>query len=307
MPRAKWFDKLIPAKGEAEVMARIKGAVGAKSAGYRRRPKDRFAKMRAVKSRTFVPLSARNYPNGGAMGEQGQMTTYQVAGSTLATNQPAWLFCIHPGADGGNTGDPFMLGNKYSEFQQGNSTLMRLVGMKGNINWVPLFGNPQGETLYQENCSGMFYGAWIKIKRTMQTTLLGAGDPRWPFGDWRQSSVAHFPPKFQAGYLPDPQLDNASVAALETVRDWRVEHETIMKFEFPWRVDYVMNSASPTSSSFGGAHTYKLPIPRKLVMNVGDDTALALVYRIFDNDVHGGGPDGQFNHANFCVQLADID
>lgn len=35
MAKAQWLDKLIPAKGEAEVMARLKGAIGAKGASMR--------------------------------------------------------------------------------------------------------------------------------------------------------------------------------------------------------------------------------------------------------------------------------
>lgn len=303
MARNQWIDKLIPARGEATVSAQIKGSIGAKGSRMRRKPQNRFAKLRKVSSVLAVPFASSSYPNSGVFGEQGQMWCNSVGASTYGTNSRRWLFCIHPGSDV-PSGNPFLAGlEDEGSSAEANSASYRIVGMVGSVYWTPTFSAPLSENVLGENCSGMFYGAWLHLKKGMNFTT---STREWEFRRWPESNVTHLVPGVEMGYLP-VDVPSASTQAVLDAHDARTAGATMQRFCFPWRADYVYDPSAPTQSALGGAPSYKIPLPRKLVMNVGDQDALALVYWVKDNGQRGGAPDGIFNYADFGVKMHRLD
>jgi len=335
MPRInKDIGDLIPARGEAEVMARVKGAYGSKSGGYMRgrTKRSKFARLRRMpKGREadwVVPLGPGSNPTQ-SQGDQLHMemlTPQDIAGNPARW----WAFVLHPGLrpDTGTSPQlPWVGGlEEYSE-----SARYRVMGMAGDVYYTPQYSS--NEEIDPPACVGFIAGAWYKVQRSNAIDIEGDGTTivnppfrsQFPYRSLNATDSTRMAAE-EAGFgVPYPLAGTADYREEGQLvqQDWRlVEHaKPIGMFCKPWRADFIPaqwgvdDTGQPVTQislpTLGPAHPVRLPMPRKLVANIGRDEALALYLMAWNNPAGSNpsvkAPKGLLTYPTFRVKLLELD
>lgn len=245
--------------------------------------------------------------------------------NTSSDGTRMWAFVLHPGLrndEGTVPVLPWMVGlEEHSE-----SARYRVLGMQGSVYWTPLASVDEEVEPY--SCTGFIMGAWYKLTRhglgleNDQTTLVTPTLRRqFPFRSLTASDSQLLARK-EAGYGV-PQVDTAIQPGAEDqviAQDWRLaEHaKPIGAFCRPWRADYnpsqfTFDDAGQTVAvvnlaRLGPGYAVRLPMPRKLVANIGRNEALALYLQIEDNSSGSiSSPVGRLTYPDFRVKLLELD
>lgn len=327
------WSKLIPARGEAEVMAKLKGGYGSKAmrsrSGGRSRRSSKFSRLRQTpKGREadwVIPLAPGHNPTQ-SQGDQLHME-WQTPQNTSGTISRWWQFVVHPGlrpAAGTTPVLPWVAGLE----ENSESARYRLQGFSGDVYWSPL--QSSDEEITPPMCSGFVAGAWYKLQRSNAIDIEADGTTvvnptfraQFPFralstldstrmADEVAGYGVPYPLNGNADYVEDGQLVH---------EDWRlVEHaKPIGMFCKPWYTDFVSpifgfdDVGQPVTVSqiaqMGPAHAVRIPLPRKLVCNVGRNEALAL-YMMAWCGVGSSykAPYGTLTYPTFRAKLLELD
>jgi len=330
MPRmSRDLGDLIPARGEAEVMARLKGAYGSKGGSMRRTKRSKFARLRKMpKGREadwVIPLGPGTNPTQ-SQGDQlhFEMLTPEAVSGSIAKS---WQFVIHPGLrpDNGTTPQlPWVAGlEEYSE-----SARYRVMGMAGDIYYTPMYTSDEEVEPWQ--CAGFVAGAWYKLTRSNAidieadgTTIVNpAFRAQFPYRSLSTLDSTRMADE-KAGYgVPDTVTGTAPYREEGQIvqQDWRLcEHaKPIAPFCKPWRAGFIPpiwgvdDTGQPVTQidqpKMDAAGAVRLPIPRKLVANIGRDEALALYLMTWANPGTAyRSPRGVLTFPTFKVKLLELD
>lgn len=330
MPRMRGIGDYIPASGEARALVEVKGRVGGKGAGMRRTRRSKFSNLRKMpKGREadwVIPLGRGINP---VQSAGDQLHFEQITpGAVTGTLSRFWQFVLHPGLrpDQGTTPQlPWVAGLE----ENSDSARYRVMAMQGDLYWTPQFSND--EDITPSMCTGFIAGAWYKLKRSNAIDIDSDGSTivNPPFRGqfpWRSLSVldgirmaaeesGYGVPDGLVGtvdYLPGGQLEQ---------QDWRlVQHASpIGQFVRPWRADFIPtivgcdDTGQPTTvitiPQIGPAQPVKLPMPRRLVANIGRDEALGLYLMVWNNlgSTSNRAPEGLLTYPTFRVKLLELD
>jgi len=254
----------------------------------------------------------------------------QTLGTSAGGPSRLWQFVVHPGLrpDGGTSPQlPWVTGlEEHSE-----SARYRIMGMQGDVYWTPMYSN--NEELTPQECTGFIAGAWYKVRRTNAidieadgTTIVNpAFRAQFPVRSLSVLDSQRMAAE-EAGYgIPTgivgttPYREEGQIVQ----QDWRLcEHaKPIGMFCKPWRADFIPpiygfdDTGQPVTTAaigqLGPAQAVRLPMPRKLVANVGREEALALYLQIWGG-ISGtspsyGAPWGLLTYPTFRVKLLELD
>jgi len=289
-----------------------------KFSSLRRMPKGREADW-------VIPLAPGINPSV-AEGNQLHME-YGTPASTAGSLSRWWQFVLHPGTrpDQGATPQlPWVAGLE----ENSESSRYRVMGMQGEVYWTPT------ATLNEEvdpfSCTGFIAGAWYKLKRSNGIDIDSDGSTivnpvfraQFPFRSLSTLDSGRMAAE-ESGYgLPYPLGGSADYLEEGQLiqQDWRlVEHaNAIMPFCKPWRCDFVApifgfdDTGQPVTVSqtaqLGPGSAVRLPMPKKLVANIGRDEALALYLMVWSTAAGSyKAPQGVLTYPCFRVKLLELD
>lgn len=330
MARRSDIKDWIPAKGEAEVMARLKGAYGGKGGSMRRtRRSSRFNRLRKTpkgrEADIVIPLGPGTNPTQSPWDQLHVETLTED--NNVSTPLRMWQWVIHPGLrpDGGTSPQlPWVGGlEEYSE-----SARYRVQGMMGDVYWTPTYTNDEDVEPYA--CAGFVAGAWYKLTRNNAidieqdgtTVVVNPFRAQFPFRALSATDSIRMAAE-ESGYgLPYPLNGTADYREEGQLvqQDWRlVEHsKPIGMFCKPWRADWQPpilgfdDTGQPVTvariQTMGPAMPVKLPMPRKLVANVGRNEALGFYLMVWSNaDTSVKAPQGVLTYPTFRVKMLELD
>jgi len=312
MPSRRGIGDYIPAKGEARVLAELKGSYGSKGRSMRtNRSRNRFAAMRkgkaARKPLEFIPLSPGPFAST-AVGQKDRVCPIDGhLGTGLYTQ---WVFALTPEIlDYGASDEPGMyLSDDTTEY---NRSRMRIVGMRGDLYYTPLapLGIEQAIPARFDAFSGLMGWSWMRIQAG---AIVGGGagtEPVYPFGDFDSGTVSQN--IATGGYTP--HIDIIGDADSLPLADKRLRRGRgiINHGTRPWRIDTVWNTALDPESLFPGAgRSIKIPLPRKLVCDVGQGEVLAMVMwqKDFGTDpAISGSPSARLDYPDLRILAYELD
>lgn len=301
---------------EAKGGAWIEGKVGNRS-GARRRRTGSFARMRKgapqnKKPMWMIPMGPGDYgATGGATGRQPHIQTpllgtLQSGGSDGA--QAGYLFALTPERferDGNEpSGIPGMLGNGGDEFDR-----LRIAGMDGKLLWTPVapvYDLPTGQPPEASLLTGVINWWWMKVVAQEYDESF---DPQYAWGyPWASFSFS------DAANLeaPNKPLLTALTSQDAARKDWRYRAKLMGKGSKPWALTYApyWNTDTQAQVNTFNSRSIEIPLPRKLVCDVGKGEALAMMYWIRDNtraNTVGGAPASVFDYSSMRVKCYELD
>lgn len=280
-----------------------------------RSSRGRFAAMRrgAMKNRPIwaIPTGPGSYgPDGIGRDEQVHLR-YFDPGNLSSGGAPGasqgWLFALTPESfeRDGDTPDGIpglILGKQQDTYDN----RYRIAGFSGQLLWSPQApigeqsANPPPDTL-----SGVAHFLWYKFEAGQSDSTAGF-KRSYP---WLSFSTVDA----KAGVdtlVPFEVMPGGAALTFLDDRDYRYRAKVIRSATIPWKID-----ASVTGDSVDGYNTvfsprvYRVPLPRKLVCNVGRGEALGLAYWIRDFTVvntAGGAPASVFDFSSLRVKLYEL-
>jgi len=331
MPRMRGIGDYIPASGEARALVEVKGRVGGKGAGMRRRSRrSSFSSLRKVpKGREpdyVIPLAAgEQFDTSRTEQLHYQHDTQPKTGGDFGTRM--WAMVLHPGlrpVGGISPPLPWMIGLE----ENNDTSRYRVLGMQGSVYWTPLAS--VDEEVSPDACTGFIMGAWYKLQRNNAIDIEADGTTivnpnfraQFPFRNFSALDELRMAAEEQGLGVPSvtsgtPTTDVEKV----TQMDWRIaEHaKPIGAFCKPWRADWhpavfgYDDTGQPVTNTsiaqLGPGYPVQLPMPRKLVANIGRNEALGLFLQIEDNGSSQSysAPVGRLVWPNFRVKLLELD
>lgn len=315
MPRNQWIEKLVPARGEAEVMARVKGAYGAKGAGMRRYSKrNRFARLRkgafTKKPQVWIPLFSG--PQGSTTNRPSITSMFRPTNGSNneVTPDQGWLFAITPELDQGSLASVMGIGGDIDPEQR-----YRVVGMNGSLFWTPYTALVDPDNSFTA-WSGFISLWWYKVKASLDASgdafAEGASYP-WSNG-W--DDVSNTEGLHVLGHVPWMNT-TAIVNGPSTLRfkDPRYRADLMRHSVTPFVIDMM-----PLMETTGGSSTsvtyvpraqmpIRLPLPRKVICNVGRGEALGCAYQIITQSGTPveSSPTGIFAGLDLKVMVHELD
>lgn len=340
--KSGWTD-LIPARGEAEAAIKLKGAYGGRGGSmYRRTKRSKFSSLRKVpkgrRAEYAIPLGV------GESMDSPDISQLHIAqstgGSTVDGIHRQWMFVIHPGirpAIGTTPVLPWMMGQSNTS----EEARYRVLGLQGKIHWRPLTTGT--EDAFPLECCGYIAGAWYKLRRSDAlnvdgvTVLENSIYNRFP---WRSlNAVDSLRTAVEgAGFGINDSLTNANVqlgtdqfttASMDAARaqvrigqqtDWRLADKSpIGQFCVPWKAEYVPRQwvwsvsaddfAKAEPAEMGASAAVSIPLPRKLIANVGGDEALGFYFMSWNvgDNTSVKHPIGRMDYPTFRVKLLELD
>lgn len=307
------FGKLIPARGEAEVMARLKGGYGSKM--MRRRSSG--GRMRGMRSGRFnrkhpkwmIPTAPGDYTASLSYGQQkilffnsnGQL---QSGGDTGADQ--GWLFAMTPEILQRTGLEPYagLAGDSDTQYDR-----LRIVGMVGKLFWTPFapVSDPGIQDPYDPSeLTGSIVVCWYKVEAHAATTSGGFVNS-YPWGSFSEADAASTADV--ETYLPG--IGSPTFQGTQNV-DYRFRAKLMNVVHKRWTIGCAI-----AHNDSGGVlirqlmpHPIEIPLPRKLVCNIGKGEALGCAYYIRnDGTVNGigGAPSSRFSFESMRVKCYELD
>lgn len=186
--------------------------------------------------------------------------------------------------------------------------VVRIIGMRGSVYWTPQ--TPLGEpaSLSPENFTGKWGYAWT-VQRATGTTSAD-GTPAYLFGNYDEATSANgiagrglMPVQGVGAYLGnlaniDWRLSQAKMSILKYgMGRWRIPAEYTTAFDSSGAITEQRLLPLPPSS-------YRIPVPRKLCVDVGKGKALCLIIWYRDDNPSGevgGAPAARLDYHDFRV------
>lgn len=302
---------IIPAHGEARVLAELKGGYGKKPKGANMR-RSRFNAMRRGayrnKPQTWIPLAPG--PQGSTSNRPDQTAYwFQTPGSISEIAPDAgWLFAITPEASNLGTlaRSIVPIGGEANANEQ-----YRVLGLSGKLHWtaqVSLEDPDNDPTAW----SGFLSTYWYKVKASLAETSPAAGEPvAYPWsGGWddttntQNTHVRGFVPYTNQAY---------SVATGDPLRgrDPRWRRDLMFHTVQPWRLEVMPIFDTVTQSvvyQYLAQRPIRVPLPRRVVCNVGRGEALACAYHVWSQSGSqaGSSPVGIFNFQDLRIKVMEL-
>jgi len=327
MPTRKGWDDIIPARGEARVLAEVKGAYGSKGGRMRGRRSSKMSRLRSgvqIKKKPLILLPLGPPPvTVETGGESTNIQQIQYIDGALGTSiYGRWLFAMTPerlSMDDMNI-SPLFGASDWGDIVSGSmdqgaqiSKRYRIIGMRGDIFYTPQRPNGDGQT--PEQYSGMMGYAWMKVRA--QGAPDSEGHPSYPFATYGGTDVTTG--INDRGYTPR-QAVSAYNGRLDNI-DWRLSQakNSIIKYGMmPWSIPNQVNTVFDDGGNvtqelryaLGGARSIRIPILKKCAVDVGRGESLALVMWQKDfepNGENGGAPIGRLDYHTFRVVVHEID
>jgi len=330
MPRMRGIGDYIPASGEARALVEVKGRVGGKGAGMRRRSRrSNFSSLRKVpKGREpdyVIPLAAGEQFDASRTEQlHYQQDTQPKTSGDFGTRM--WAMVLHPGlrpVGGISPPLPWVAGLE----ENSDTSRYRVLGMQGSVYWAPTAS--VNEDVGPDSCTGFIMGAWYKLERNNAIDIEADGTvvnpsfrAQFPFRSFSALDQLRMAAEEQGLGVPTvtsgtPTTDVEKV----TQMDWRISNHAkpIGAFCKPWRADFQppiwsfddvgQPVAQLQAPLLGPGYPVQLPMPRKLVANIGRNEALALFLQIEDNGSSQSisSPVGRLMWPNFRVKLLELD
>lgn len=302
---------LVPAAGEARVLAEVKG---------------RYGKMKSVKGRRSRFSAMRQ----GRISRKPQFWIPLGAGTPGTSNRPdqKWLNRVTPGSSDENVPDmgilwaitPELSGtghNVVSVLPVGGEAdadmRYRVVGIQGKLFWTPLvsYDTGGGTDLPAEptaSYSGYIRVVWTKLRAQPDSGGSGNAEYPWEAGFDLDSEVG---PTRCIPYFPYYNAVTIQTAPTQTItlrnRDGRYRNDIMRHYEKSWQLPLttVWDNANGTVAYFPvAARPIEIPLPRKLVCDVGQGEALVCMYQVVSNSgiAVGSSPGGVFHFGSVRVK-----
>lgn len=300
----------IPTGGEGRALVEVKGRVG-KTKGSYRRTASRFNAMRrgrlARKPQIWIPLASGDQSLLNNRREQVWARRETVGSVSEGIPDQGWLFVISPEEVGG-ANDPTVVafgGEADPDMEY------KVVGITGRLTWTPM------DSLSDPNTdptawSGFVRTAWVKVHSVPQEA--GSGKALYPWsGSWTDpadSTGAHVSSIFP--YYDTASVDTELNQRALAERDGRWRTDVIRRYERTFVMDYMpmvyydAGDGTPQFSYLPRANRpIQIPLPRKLVCNVGRGQALACAFQVVSqsNFPTGSAPTGVFDFSDVKVKV----
>lgn len=304
-----------PMSGEGRLLAEVKGKVG--GAKMRRSNRTSFAAMRRGAMRNkpewVVPLAPGDYGGGGGgiLDRQPHWMFYRTgsfASGGVSGQTQGWLFALTPELfprDGNDTMAGFV---NYSE---GANARYRVAGFQGKLHWTPLYPSYAITTFSSENLSGTFWYGWFKVDANAPPLSTDTIEESYPWGTFGTLAGGANGEAATRTFTPIAQAGNATGLFN---RDARFRAKLMHSNSFTWTMKAIGQSEDSAGTGFQQSFIptgYEIPLPRKLVCNVGRGEALALAYWYRDNSFVGGGvggsPNSIFTFPSLRVKVYELD
>jgi len=236
---------------------------------------------------------------------------YANPGSTTE-NVPdqGWLFAITPEGSGNvqTTQSVFALGGDIDPEQQ-----YRVVGLKGSLHWTPLqsLADPDNAP---EAWSGFLSLYWYKLEASRTPTPESSDSPLvypWSAGwDDEANTTGRTAQSFVPWYETVAVVSGPSTLRN---RDPRYRVDVMHHVKVPWTIKMRPvwdNSVSDSVLFFPvEQRPIRIPLPRKLICNVGRGQALACAYQITSQSsvAAASAPVGLFNFQDMKILVHELD
>lgn len=300
MPRSRGWKDYIPASGEGRALVEVKGKIG--RGAKRSSMRSRFSRMRkgqsARKPLRLIPLSP------GPMDTPVVEQTQQVKawnGHAGIDIKAEWLFAfttddVDPGA--GQQYPPMF----NQTLEANRPERLRIVGLHGNLWWHPLLPLTPGSP---EAFTGMVGWAWLKLEASIVSSVGSGSTPSFPYNLWQAAGASVN--IATAGMTPS--IPNLSDPLELTYRDWRARAGRIMNMGcLPWKIDGVYDVLEERLFP-GPSNAVRIPLPRRVICNIGQGEALACVVWVKDNGSSAsltGSPVGQFTFHDVYAKAYEL-
>lgn len=235
---------------------------------------------------------------------------FATPGSTTESiPDQGWLFAITPEASSSSnaTKSVFGLGGDIDEDQ-----LYRVVGLKGSLHWTPLQSLSDPDR-FQEAWSGFISLYWFKVEASRTTTVESMDSGLlYPWsGGW--DDTANTDGIHAQSFVP--WYNTVSVTggpATLRNKDPRYRTDVIHHVKIPWTLNvmpyYDVDNSVPVYA-YVGQRPIRIPLPRKIICNVGRGQALACAYQVVSQSstAVGSSPAGMFNFQDMRILVHELD
>lgn len=305
------FEKFIPAGGEAEVMGRVKGRYGNMKGSRRGASKQRFSRIRSGRAKrkpqTWIPLAAGTQTSMSNRPDQIFARRATNGSNDEAVPDQGWLWVISPELVGFNQ-EPSVVavgGEADPDMQY------TVAGMTGRLFWTPLqsLSDPDNDPAAW---TGFIRMVWMKVRAIPDES--GSQTPQYPWsGSW--SDPVDSGPTHVQGLFPNyttVSVNNAASQRSFALRDGRYRTSIIRRYEKPWLLDMMPmtwwnSQANQVESQYSprASRPVQLPLPRKLVCNVGRGESLACAYQVVSQAAtnSGSSPAGIFDFSDVKIKV----
>lgn len=316
MPRMSDWKDYIPASGEGRALVEVKGKVGGKMK-YRRTKRSRFAALRRgafrKKPQVWIPLAPG--PQGNTSNRPDMVDYRFSTPGSIAEQSPdqGWLFAITPELSGSATPNAQIASVLGLGGQIDPDQAYRVVGIKGSLHWTPLvsLADPPGSAV-PEGLFGFLKLYWYKLKASLDGSADFSGGPlEYPWsGGW--DDTANTSGNHVDGFLPWTKAHSVLTVANLRNRDPRYRMDVIHHCKVPWTLEYRPVYDSGTDNILLqpiGQYPIRLPLPRKLVCNIGRGEALACAYQVTSESGSNAAssPAGIFNFEDLRFMVHELD
>lgn len=303
---------IVPKKGEARVLAELKGAFGSSGGSMRRRGRGKFNRLRHPRGKSPFWVVAR-FPGvgvgAGAWGSDADTftQTYDTPGSASAPIS-TWVFALSPELHAQGEAPALEApiepsGSDGAQRQIEPKGHYRVVGVRGSLLWTPLA--PLADPLDGSAYAGTISGAWFKCEKAAGGTLLS----EFPWKGWSVSDAQAA--ANQSGFRVGVQ-EGSRNATLG--RDPRLRYDMFGSFMKPWRMEQGPGFVSGADGSvetfleptWAVGHPVKIPIP-KPVWNIGRGEAMGFIVTIKDMSPNRSAPVGKFVADDLRFKLIELD
>lgn len=311
--RRRGIGDWIPTSGEGRALVEVKGRVGKMRGG---RSSGTRGLRRAMRSgryvrkspKWFYPVAPGDNGSSGTVNYNFQKQLYYDLTGTLQSGgsngaSVGWLFALTPEVfDRSNTPFAGMAGDRDTTADR-----LRIVGMTGNLFFTPL--NPiidePADSMPPSAFTGTLITAWFKFTQA-HSSLTGGISRGYPWGQFTPADASSA--GATATFVPSlgvPLLDSlSSLDYRERAHLMHVKHQR-------WRIPHVI--AGTVTDGFITSYmpqSIQVPLPRKVIANVGKGEALAMMYYIRDDGtINGtaGSPAARFSFESMRIKCFETD
>lgn len=276
------------------------------------RSRSKWARMRSGstsrrKPQVWIPLAPG--PQGTTGSRTFDTSKYLPTNGSIVEFLPdqGWLFAITPELTDGDAGASVMgLGGAIDSEQA-----YRVVGLKGNLSWTPQYtlSDPNNDV---SAWSGWISLWWYKVEASLAGAVPSADSPlRYPWSaGWltKSNTEGNFAQGFVTNY--HAVTLNSGPSALRN-KDPRYRVDVMHHVRKPWSLNVmpIIDGADVISNLTMNQRAVSLPLPRKVVCNVGRGEALACAYQVVsDSNVpSASSPGGLFTFSDMKVLVHELD
>lgn len=309
----------IPTGGEGRALVEVKGKVG-KVRGYRT-SRNKFRRMRngflpRKKPLWLIPKGPGENDGANVANLWSNQRHLVQLGSPQVARGPSirWAFAITPEPMPGANNNYSVIGNR-----EGSNTRLRIAGMTGKLIFTPLapsgydgnLDNNDQRAALNETSRGIVAWAWYKVRAQRQL----AGEERGQGYPWRSFSIADAENGVNTqGFVPFMMGLNSTDPEVEGL-DWRGGVKLMHSGMRAWRMDLAPSLYTGVSQELLGMYVVggipvEIPLPRKLVCDVGEGEALGMVLFVrdfSDQAEYGGSPEWRLDYASMRIKAYELD